>query len=311
MWMWMWMWMLTVALSLAACGERPRTAGADASPRSQADAHYRMAVEQHRAQRVARLRAAGGWLSYTGSGRLYSGVHQVGSAADNDVQLPAGPAHLGSLRIDADAGVVFEAAADAAPTVRGQPFRAGRLGTDAAHGTETRLALGEQEFYVVRTGNLFGWRFRDPHAAARSSFHRIDYFPIDPRWRVVADWHPSPLPRALVLLTSIGTPQPLTLAGSAEFTLGGRRYRLQALRDDDGKRLFFPFTDRTSGRESYGGARYLFVEPAQGRRIVLDFNLAQNPPCAFTAHVVCPLAPVGNRLERAVTAGEKNYLGLR
>ncbi|WP_139116100.1 DUF1684 domain-containing protein, partial [Xanthomonas translucens] len=81
--------------------------------------------------------------------------------------------------------------------------------------------------------------------------------------------------------------------------------------DDDGKRLFFPFTDRTSGRESYGGARYLFVEPAKGRRIVLDFNLAQNPPCAFTAHVVCPLAPVGNRLEQAVTAGEKNYLGLR
>ncbi|EKU24738.1 hypothetical protein XTG29_02365 [Xanthomonas translucens pv. graminis ART-Xtg29] len=65
---WRGMWVLTVALSLAACGERPPTAGADASPRSQADAHYRMAVEQRRAQRVARLRAPGGWLSYTGSG---------------------------------------------------------------------------------------------------------------------------------------------------------------------------------------------------------------------------------------------------
>ena len=308
---WRGMWMLTAALSLAACGERPRAAGADASPRSQSGAHYRMAVEQRRAQRVARLRAPGGWLSYTGSGRLRSGVHQVGSAAGNDVQLPSGPAYLGSLRIDADAGVSFEAAEGAAPTVRGQPFRAGRLGTDAAHGSETRLALGEQEFYVVRTGNLFGWRFRDPHAAARGSFRGIDYFPIDPRWRVVADWHPAPLPRAIVLLTSIGTPQPLALAGSAEFTLDGRRYRLQALRDDDGKRLFFPFTDRTSGRESYGGARYLFVEPPQGERIVLDFNLAQNPPCAFTVHVVCPLAPVGNRLELAVTAGEKNYVGPR
>ncbi len=308
---WRGMWMLAAALSLAGCGERPRGNGADASPHSQSDAHYRMAVEQRRAQRVARLRAPGGWLSYIGSGRLRSGVHQVGSAAGNDVQLPAGPAHLGSLRIDADAGVAFEAAADAAPTVRGQPFRAGRLDTDAAHGNQTRLALGEQEFYVVRTGNLFGWRFRDPHAAARGSFRGIDYFPIDPRWRVVADWHPAPLPRAIVLLTSIGTPQPLALAGSAEFTLDGRRYRLQALRDDDGKRLFFPFTDRTSGRESYGGARYLFVEPPQGERIVLDFNLAQNPPCAFTVHVVCPLAPVGNRLELAVTAGEKNYVGPR
>ncbi|MFC3656948.1 DUF1684 domain-containing protein [Xanthomonas hyacinthi] len=308
---WRGMWMLTAALSLSACGERPRAAGADASPRAQSEAHYRMAVEQRRAQRVARLRAPSGWLSYTGSGRLRSGVHQVGSAAGNDVRLPAGPAHLGSVRVDADAGVLFEAAAGAVPTVHGQPFRAGRLGTDAAHGSETRLALGEQEFYVVRSGTLFGWRFRDPHAAARDSFRGIDYFPIDPRWRVVADWQPLPAPRAIMLLTSIGTPQPLTLEGSAEFTLDGRRYRLQALRDDDGKRLFFPFSDRSSGRESYGGARYLFVEPAQGERIVLDFNLAQNPPCAFTVHVVCPLAPVGNRLELAVTAGEKNYVGAR
>lgn len=308
---WRGMWMLTAALSLAGCGERPRGNGADASPRSQSEAHYRMAVEQRRAQRVARLRAPGGWLSYIASGRLRDGVHQVGSAADNDVQLPAGPAHLGRLRVDADAGVFFEVAADAAPTVRGQPFRAGHLGTDAAHGTQARLALGTQEFYVVRTGKRFGWRFRDPYAAARSSFRGIDYFPIDPRWRVVADWHPAPAPRAIVLLTTIGTPQSLALAGSAEFTRGDRRYRLQALRDADGKRLFFPFSDRTSGRESYGGGRYLFVEPAPGGRIVLDFNLAQNPPCAFTAHVVCPLAPVGNRLELAVTAGEKNYVGPR
>ncbi|MDR6673683.1 DUF1684 domain-containing protein [Xanthomonas sp. 1678] len=308
---WRGVWMLAVALSLAACGERPPAAGADASPASQSGAHYRMAVEQHRAERVARLRAPAGWLSYTGSGRLRSGEHRVGSAAGNDVQLPAGPAYLGRLRIDDEAGVFFEAAADVAVTAHGQPFGAGRLGTDAAHGTETRLALGEQEFYVVRTGTLFGWRFRDPHAAARNGFRGIDYFPTDPRWRVVADWHPAATPRAIVLLTSIGTPQPLALAGVAEFTLGGRRYRLQALREDAGKRVFFPFSDRTSGRESYGGARYLFVEPPQGECVVLDFNLAQNPPCAFTAHVVCPLAPVANRLELAVTAGEKNYLGPR
>jgi len=303
------LWALALALGLGGCGGRPSAAGADASPASQSGTQYRAAVEQRRAERVALLRAPTGWLSYTGSGRLRSGEHRVGSAADNDVQLPAGPAHLGSLRVDPAGNVLFEAAAGVALRAHGRPFGAGRLDTDAAHGGETRLALGEQEFYVVRTGNLLGWRFRDPHARARGDFRGIDYFPIDPRWRVVAQWHPTPTPRKVVLLTSIGTPQPLALAGTAEFTLDGRRYRLQAMYDDDGKRLFFPFTDRTSGRESYGGARYLFVAPTQGERIVLDFNLAQNPPCAFTAHVVCPLAPVGNRLELAVTAGEKNYIG--
>ncbi|WP_226975242.1 DUF1684 domain-containing protein [Xanthomonas sp. LMG 12462] len=70
-----------------------------------------------------------------------------------------------------------------------------------------------------------------PRAPARARFRGIDYFPIDPQWRVVADWYPVPAPRAMVLLTSIGTPQPLALVGSAEFVLRGRRYKLQILRD--------------------------------------------------------------------------------
>lgn len=303
---------LAMLLGLAACGDR-RAAddGADASPRAQSATHYRESVQRGRAQRLATLRAPSGWLSFTGSGRLHSGLHRVGSAPDNDVQLPAGPAHLGVLQVDLQDGVHFQPAADATVQVNGQPFAGGRLETDAAHDTQTRLMLGAQEFYVVRTGNLFGWRFRDPQAPARERFPGIDYFPIDPQWRVVADWHPVPAPQAMVLLTSIGTPQPLALVGSAEFVLQGRRYRLQVLRDGASQRLFLPFSDRTSGRESYGGARYLFVPTPQGDRIVLDFNLAQNPPCAFTSHVVCPLAPVGNRLDVAVTAGEKNYVGAR
>ncbi|WP_155393741.1 DUF1684 domain-containing protein [Xanthomonas albilineans] len=300
--------------ALVACGggaDMSGAIGADASPHAQAVADYRALVQQRRTQRVALLRASSGWLSYIGSGRLSDGVHRVGNAADNDVQLPGGPAHLGMLRVDPQDGVYFEAEDGVAVRVGGRPFVAGRLNTDAAHDTETRLDLGGQEFYVVRTGNLFGWRFRDPHAAARYAFPGIDYFPIDVHWRVVAEWHPQPTPRAVVLLTSIGTPEPLVLAGSAEFVLQGHRYRLQALRDESDKRLFFPFSDRTSGRESYGGARYLFVELPQGRHIVLDFNLAQNPPCAFTPHLVCPLAPFGNLMDLAVTAGEKNYMGPR
>lgn len=299
-------------LGLAAC-DRDRDAaarapGADASPASQAGSHYREEIERWRAQRVALLRAPMGWLSYTGSGRLRAGTYRVGSAQDNDVVLPGGPAQLGTLRIGEDGAVGFEAAPGAAVMLRGRPFVHGALNTDAMRGVETRLSVGEDEFYVVDTGAGFGWRFRDPSAQAREAFRGIDYFPIDRDWRVVADWHPASTPQRMTLLTSIGTPQSLPVAGEARFEIDGRSYRLHALREDSTGRLFFPFSDRTSGRETYGGARYLFVEPPpRGERIVLDFNRAQNPPCAFTAHVVCPIAPVGNRLDLAVTAGEKSY----
>lgn len=91
------------------------------------------------------------------------------------------------------------------------------------------------------------------------------------------------------------------------FSWNAHEYRLQPLLQEDGQGLFFLFVDRTSGKESYGGARYLYTALPRDGRVVLDFNLAENPPCALTPHVVCPIAPPENRLDVAVNAGEKTY----
>jgi hypothetical protein len=77
---------------------------------------------------------------------------------------------------------------------------------------------------------------------------------------------------------------------------------------DDGE-LFFVFRDRTSGKTTYGASRFLYTEPAKDGFVWLDFNKAENPPCAFTAYATCPLPPPQNRLGLAVEAGEKTYLG--
>jgi uncharacterized protein len=76
-----------------------------------------------------------------------------------------------------------------------------------------------------------------------------------------------------------------------------------------GAPLFFVLADATSGRETYGGGRHLYAERPQGDTIVLDFNRAENPPCAFTPYATCPVPPKENRLPFAVTAGEKTYAG--
>ncbi len=98
------------------------------------------------------------------------------------------------------------------------------------------------------------------------------------------------------------------MPGKAVFTRDGKTYELQPVIEVPGdKELFVIFADRTSGKETYGAARFLYAEMPKDGKIVLDFNKAYNPPCAFTPYATCPLAPPENRLDLAVTAGEKKY----
>ena len=87
------------------------------------------------------------------------------------------------------------------------------------------------------------------------------------------------------------------------FERDGETFTLWPMDTDSGS-LFFVFADRTSGKATYGGGRFLYADAPQDGRVVLDFNRAYNPPCALNGHVVCPTAPPENRLKIAVEAGE-------
>lgn len=298
-------------MSMTACsaGSTADTNGVRGASRDEDDGQqvYQVALEQARAQRLARLRAPDGWLSYTGSGRVRAGRYQVGSDPRSDLVLPAGPAHLGQLSLDASGHVRFKAAAGAGVKLHGRPVDEVSLEPERVDQPGDRLDVDNRQFYLVQTGALFGWRFRDPAAPVLARFQGFDYFPIDPHWRVQARWQPYATPRTVTLLTSIGTPLTVDVPGEAVFERNGQTYRLQPIAQEDGSGLFFLFADRTSGKESYGGARYLFTALPRDGHVLLDFNLAENPPCAVTPHVVCPIAPPENRLAVAVDAGEKTY----
>jgi uncharacterized protein (DUF1684 family) len=81
------------------------------------------------------------------------------------------------------------------------------------------------------------------------------------------------------------------------------------LEDKDAKELWFIFADRTTSKETYGSGRFLYADMPKDGKLVIDFNKAYNPPCAFTPYATCPLAPPENRLDLPVTAGEKKYRG--
>jgi uncharacterized protein len=101
--------------------------------------------------------------------------------------------------------------------------------------------------------------------------------------------------------------------GIAEFILDGKTYRLEPILEKPGdKQLFFIFRDLTSKTETYGAGRFLYTPlPDQGLAqpgdVELDFNRAENPPCAYTPYATCPLPLPQNRLQVAIPAGQQRY----
>ena len=168
-------------------------------------------------------------------------------------------------------------------------------------------------------------------AAARASFRALAYFPYDPACRVTATLTPEAPDTAEdeVLAPSSGPhAMPLRRAGRVSFTLAGEAITLAIYWIDVyGGGLFLPFRDATSGGETYGAGRYLHdtvkgsdllrLDDASeasavgyaGGRILLDFNYAYNPSCAYDPRWVCPLTPAENRLAVAIRAGEQVFYG--
>lgn len=276
-----------------------------------APGNYSREIQQWRDKRTANLTAPTGWLSLIGLEWLQEGDNRVGSAADNDIVLKAGPSHLGVLQLGKDGVVHIKLAADSGATVDGKPLREATLIDDqhAGQATPTTVAFGTANFYVIDRDGRKGLRVKDSAAETRANFLGIDYFPIDPSWRVVADWVPFDPPHKLEIGSVIGTIDKVDVPGKAVFKRDGHTFELLPYQEEPGGELFFVLADRTSGKDTYGAARFLYAALPKDGKVVLDFNKAYNPPCAFTGFATCPLAPPENRLDVAITAGEKKYRG--
>jgi uncharacterized protein (DUF1684 family) len=141
------------------------------------------------------------------------------------------------------------------------------------------------------------------------SVKRLRYFAPDPTYKLHALLRRYDHPERVSMTTSKGTRQQYDRLGYLELDLEGKKVRLQAYKsaDRESNELFIPFRDGTSGKESYGAARYLDIEETADDSYVIDFNYAYNPYCAYSDDYVCPLPPKENWLEVRIPAGEMNY----
>ncbi len=143
-------------------------------------------------------------------------------------------------------------------------------------------------------------------------FKELSYFPVDIVYRVIARYQRLEKPTEFRIQTSTGHERVYNTIGRLDFSLNGKAFTLYAYREKEQEgsgrnALFVPFTDMTTGRETYGAGRYLETEEPSGDSVVLDFNLAFNPYCAYNHNFSCPIPPPENRLAVAVKAGEKLF----
>lgn len=258
---------------------------------------YLTQLDAWKANRLERLKAGDGWLNIIGRYWLEDGSVKVGSAEDNDVVLSAGPAHVGTVTQDAT-GVTFTPAEG----IEGYENGPIRLKLDKAH--PPRFTAGDLLLEVTTLNGQQALRVRDTASTAPHDFPGIPYFPADPKWRIVADWKLLDQPIKMTVDTVLGIPTEVTVTHKAVFQHDGQTYELIATHGTPTAPQFV-IKDPTARTDTYPASRFLYGEDVTDHSIVLDFNKAINPPCAFTEHAICPLPPPENVLPFAITAGEK------
>jgi uncharacterized protein (DUF1684 family) len=265
-------------------------------------------VLAYRRARLARLTGERGWLTLIDKVWLREGRYTVGADVRSDIVLPKdrAPARVGTLVVTAGT-VRFDVDCDAQVFARGERVRSLELRSDA-DGAPDDVTLGSLTLQLLQRGSAFALRVRDAESAARRQFPGIPTYPIDPAWRVVASLEPYAVAAEMAIEDGDGRVQPYRCPGVVHFDKDGRRVSLLPLFERHEDRLVLLFSDLTSRDETYGAGRFLYAPPPEDGRVLLDFNKAFNPPCAFTPYAVCPLPPPENKLALRIEAGEKRPL---
>ena len=266
---------------------------------------YKVEIEHWRQERESALRSENGWLTVAGLFWLKEGSNTVGTDLDNNFVLPKGstPGKVGVFEFH-DGRTTFRAAPGVRVTVNGKPAETAELKPDTS-GSPDVLRIRALTMYVIQRGDRYGIRLKDRNSEALREFTGTKWYPVKRQYRIIAKFVPYNPPRKIAVPNILGQIDEEPAPGYALFTLQGHQYRLVPIKEGDV--LFFIFRDQTSGKETYPAGRFLYADLPKNGTVVLDFNRAVNPPCAFTPYATCPLPPRPNRLPIAVEAGEMRY----
>jgi uncharacterized protein len=272
-------------------------------------APYRAEIEKARAARLDELQADDGWLTVTGLLWLKPGKNIAGSAPGSDLGLPAkAPGRLGVFEL-VNGQVTFTA--EAGVTVMSAGARVRQSILDPGGGDKTALTIGDLRMFLIRREDRYAIRLRDINSPMRRGFKGLTYYPLNEAYRVDAAFVEYPEPHRIKIPNVLGQNPEMVSPGIVSFTLNGTEIRLEPVYETSEKKdLFFIFKDPTSQDTTYPAGRFLHTPLPQNGHVSIDFNLAYNPPCAFTDFATCPLPPRQNQTSVRIEAGEKAYHGV-
>jgi len=256
------------------------------------DTAHRNEILKWRAERAQRLQREDGWLSLVG-------LHWLAEGENKPIE--------GVTLVRQ--GDVVTLLTSTGMTVDGKPVTAPMpLADDSAEHGPTVVQMGTKRFQVIKRGPRYGLRVKDSQAPTRTHFAGLDYFDVDPKWRVEAHLEPYNPPKKIPITDITGMTSDSDVPGALVFTVDGKEYRLDPIIEEGSTDYFIIFRDETSKDATYPAGRYLYASPAgKDGKVIVDFNKAYNPPCAFTPFATCPLPPLQNRLPVRLEAGEKKY----
>ena len=272
------------------------------------DVVYKTTIDQWHKTRIENLKKPNGWLNLEGLFWLHKGNKSFGSTKTADCYYPnaAFPALLGSFNYDGDSVTWTSVGTDLIDINKTKSKSNQTYTVFTSNQQAAVMDWKDFSWVVIKREDKVGIRFRNLKAKTLLDFKGIERFPINAAWRIKGRLE-QPAQDFLMITNVLGQNTATKNAGKFIFEKNGQQFSLDVI-DEGGSKLFIVFADQTSGVSTYGAGRFIEIpKPDANGNTEIDFNLAYNPPCAFTAFATCPLPPQQNRLALKIEAGEKNY----
>jgi len=265
---------------------------------------YKESIEEWQHRRLERLKSKSGWLNLAGLFWLEEGENSFGSDPSNRIRFPekADP-FSGTLTLK-DSVVTLHVREGVQITIGDSLVTHAELMDDHTRGT-THVSQGDLAWYIIKRGDKYGIRLRDFKHPRLEELDHIPSYPIQTGYVVEGTLKPFSEPRTMTVATPVeGFTEEYQCPGELHFKINKRDLVLYPFRS--GESYFLVIADETTGLDTYGAGRFMYATPDSTGRIILDFNKAYNPPCAFSPFATCPMPPRENFLPVAIEAGEKS-----
>lgn len=291
--------LLLICIALVA-----QTARAEITTFGDCASDYESCLADWKERRVEFLKSENGYLNLVGLFWLKVGENTFGSGASNDFVFPApAEAEIGSFTLQ-DGAVTMTVQEGADVRFKGRRVAQMSLPDDTT-GAPVTVSHGELSWTIINRAGSYAVRLRHPQNPAVATFGPIEYFPVDSKMRIRARFHAYDEPKVVNVGTVIdGLSYKPHAPGTVKFEIDGAAYELEAY--ETRGELFFVFGDLSNRDDTYPAGRFLYADLADKEgNVILDFNIAQNPPCAFNEYSTCPVPSSRNRLKTRITAGER------